>query len=64
LTEGILLRAEQPMPVALGSLDALHLATAMVFREFTGDGSLGFATHDRTLAKAARTMGFAVIGSD
>lgn len=57
----ILERAADPFPTALGSLDAIHLSTALEIREAYPD--LSIATHDRELALAARAMGFEVIGA-
>lgn len=61
LTEIVLSRAEQPCPVPLSSLDGIHLATALLWRETHGDDFL-FATHDAELALAAKAHGFEVIG--
>jgi predicted nucleic acid-binding protein len=61
VTRSVLRRASHPMPTALGSLDAIHLATALLWRE-RGENELAFATHDRALATAARASGLAVIG--
>jgi len=58
----VLHRAAQPMPVPLGTLDAVHLATATLWRETRDDG-LVLATHDRALALAARASGLQVIGA-
>jgi uncharacterized protein len=60
-TRPILSRASQPLPVPLGTLDAIHLATAMLWREAAG-AELLFATHDTALATAARASGFRVAG--
>jgi uncharacterized protein len=62
LQRPILARASEPLPVALGTLDALHLATALVVRERTQE-ALVVATHDRGLALAARSFGFEVFGA-
>jgi len=48
--------------MALKTLDAIHLATAMSWRDRIGQG-LPFATHDAQLATAARSMGFEVLGA-
>jgi predicted nucleic acid-binding protein len=57
----VLDRAAQPMPTALGTLDAIHLATAVLWREqFRVD--LTMATHDGALGLAARAHGMAVVG--
>lgn len=57
----ILRRAGEPYPLALKSLDAIHLASALVLRDRRVP-DLVFATHDRQLGRAAATMGFEVIG--
>jgi predicted nucleic acid-binding protein len=62
LTAPVLGRAAQPLPTALGTLDALHLATALLWREGTG-ADLVMATHDGALALAARSFGFRVVGA-
>jgi hypothetical protein len=60
-TRPVLARAAQPFPVVLGTLDAIHLATALLWRE-RADGDLVMATHDAALGLAARAVGFRVIG--
>ncbi len=58
----VLARASQPFPVPLGTLDAIHLATALAWRDVTVS-SLVMATHDDALGTAARAMGLEVVGS-
>lgn len=58
----ILARASEPFPTSLGTLDALHLATALVWRDRMRE-SLPVATHDKDLALAARSFGFEVLGT-
>ena len=62
VTRRILARAAQPSPAALGTLDAIHLSSAMAWRERTNE-SFVFATHDAALGLAARASGFRVIGA-
>lgn len=57
----VLERAAEPFPTMLGSLDAIHLASALLVRETFEDLSL--ATHDHELAVAARAVGFDVHGA-
>jgi predicted nucleic acid-binding protein len=57
----VLARAAEPFPTLIGTLDALHLASALLVREQYDE--LLFATHDRALAIAARAMGFRVEGA-
>ncbi len=61
ITRGVLARAAQPPPTPLGTLDAIHLVSAMGWREQFE--SLVFATHDLALSAAARASGFEVIGT-
>ncbi|HYT32815.1 MAG TPA: type II toxin-antitoxin system VapC family toxin [Thermoanaerobaculia bacterium] len=58
----VLQRASQPLPTSLGTLDAIHLATALLWREKTGT-DLAMATHDDALATAARASGLRVLGA-
>ena len=57
----VLDRAAQPTPTALGTLDAIHLASALLWKETMGT-SLVMATHDAALALGAEAYGFAVLG--
>jgi uncharacterized protein len=58
----VLDRAAQPMPTELGTLDAIHLATALLWKEMTGE-DLTMATHDSALAIAAEAHGLGVVGA-
>jgi predicted nucleic acid-binding protein len=57
----VLGRASEPMPMPLGTLDALHLATALIWRDRMGSLPT-IATHDTALGSAARAFGFDVLG--
>lgn len=59
----VLDRAAQPMPTELGTLDAIHLASALLWREASGE-ELTMATHDRALALGAQAHGIAVVDAD
>jgi predicted nucleic acid-binding protein len=61
LTRPILTRTAHPLPTALGILDAIHLATALLWSEGRQE-DLVMATHDAALAIAARASGFRVVG--
>lgn len=61
ITSPVLERAAQPMPTELGTLDAIHLATALLWKE-SEDAELVMATHDRALALAAQAHGLMAIG--
>lgn len=60
--EDILRRVSRPLPIPLGTLDAIHLATAERHMELEGR-PLTLATHDTQLALAARALGVPVIGA-
>lgn len=57
----VLNRAAQPMPTELGTLDAIHLTTALLWKETMGT-DLVMATHDAALALAAQAHGLPVVG--
>ena len=57
----VLSRAAQPLPTELGTLDAIHLASALLWQETTGT-DLVMATHDSALGLAAQAHGLKVIG--
>jgi len=55
----VLQRASAPLPTVIGALDAIHLATALLWME-DNDERLVFLTHDRQLALAAQACGLPV----
>lgn len=57
----VLQRAAQPLPTELGTLDSIHLASALLWKEREGT-DLVMATHDAALGTAARASGLPVIG--
>jgi predicted nucleic acid-binding protein len=61
ITAPILSRAAQPLPTSLGTIDAIHLATALLWKESTAS-ALVMATHDAALGVAARACGLPVMG--
>ena len=62
VNRAVLERASHPLPVPLGTLDAIHLASALLYREQEAV-QLAVATHDVQLALAAGAMGFEVLGA-
>ncbi len=61
LDREILDRAAEPFPTILATLDAIHLASALLYRA-ERKGDLTFLTHDLQLGTAAQAMGFEVHG--
>ena len=61
LSLAVLRRAADPFPTPLGTLDAIHLSSATLWREAHPAPVL--VTHDRQLATAARAIGFTVAGA-
>lgn len=61
----ILVRASKPLPTVLGTLDSIHLASAMTYRDAYGsdESEIVLATHDRALATAGRMLQFRVLGA-
>ena len=50
------------MPTELGTLDAIHLATALLWKEMS-HVNLVMATHDGPLGLAAQAHGLTVVGT-
>ena len=61
ITHPVLSRAAQPLPTALGTLDAIHLATALLWKEMTAT-PITMATHDEALGLSAKAHGLSVVG--
>ncbi len=62
VSPAVLRRAADPFPTPLGTLDAIHLATATLWREGRLEAPV-LATHDAQLATAARATGFMTAGA-
>jgi hypothetical protein len=58
LDQGVLKRAGEPFPTPIKTLDAIHLATALLLNEAIGE--IVLLTHDRQLGVAALACGLAV----
>ena len=61
LEANLLERASMPFPTTVRTLDAIHLASALVLRE-DGRLSLAFASHDLQQRTAAQAIGFHLLG--
>jgi predicted nucleic acid-binding protein len=57
----VISRASEPLPTPLGTLDAIHLASALIWRDRMG-ALATMVTHDSALGLAARSFGFDVRG--
>lgn len=62
ISRAVLRRASEPFSTPLGTLDAIHLATLLHWRDAT-ESDVTLATHDKALATAARAAGVRVVGS-
>ena len=62
VTNQVLQRASETFPTVVGTLDAIHLATALSIRAIENVDLL--LTHDSQLATAARSLGFEALGID
>ncbi|MCC6806210.1 MAG: PIN domain-containing protein [Deltaproteobacteria bacterium] len=61
LGAAVLERAKQPFPTQLATLDALHVSTALLWKQWR-EPTLVFATHDHQQGAGARAVGLQVIG--
>ena len=62
LNDRILQRASETFPTVVGTLDAIHLASAIFIREMQQIDFL--MTHDSQLGIAARSLGFQIAGTN
>jgi predicted nucleic acid-binding protein len=60
ITSEVLSRASQRMPTALGTLDAIHLATCQLYSE-GADADVSLFTNDQQLSRAARAIGITTV---
>jgi predicted nucleic acid-binding protein len=58
----VLERAAQPMPTELGTLDAIHLASALLWKDAMRVDPV-MTTHDGALGLAAQAHGLTVLGT-
>ena len=61
ISDAILDRVAEPLGLNLGTLDAIHLFSAVSWKQ-EKQQSLAFITHDIALGKAAMILGFEVFG--
>ncbi len=61
LTRPVLMRAGHPLPVVLGTLDAIHLSSALTWQDLVGE-PVKVLTHDVQLAKACKMMNLETSG--
>ena len=60
-SSSVLATTSGTFPAAIATLDAIHVATALQWRD-RREPDLVFATHDKQQSKVARLLGFEVIG--
>jgi len=53
-------RAAGPFPTVIGTLDAIHLASALLWQETEPEMDLRILTQDRQLALCARSLGLRI----
>ncbi len=61
ISRPVLTRAASAFPTPLGTLDAIHLATAILWRDLKTP-ALVMATHDKALYSAALSLGMTTYG--
>ena len=61
ITNSVMERAAMPMPTTIKTLDAIHLASAILLRE-RRHPNLIFVSHDQQQIRAAQALGFECVG--
>jgi predicted nucleic acid-binding protein len=57
----VLSRASQPFPTMLGTLDAIHLSSCLLYRERVSQ-DITLCTHDLALHRASSSLGIPTLG--
>jgi len=60
ITAGVKRRAAESFPTVIGALDAIHLASAIQWRQAEPEADLVLFSHDRQLTTCARALGLAL----
>lgn len=55
-------KSAEPFPTVIGTLDAMHLASALILVEENDNLEITFLTHDSQLSTAAKAMGLSIAG--
>ena len=63
VTESVLEWASKPFPTVIGTLDAIHVASALLWKQKEGQ-DIVFLTHDVQQGLAARALGLTTLGID
>jgi hypothetical protein len=61
MTSSIKRRAAEPFPTVIGTLEALHVSTAMAWREMALSEDFALFTYDNQMAICAKALGIAVL---
>jgi predicted nucleic acid-binding protein len=64
LSAAVKRRAAGFFPTVIGTLDAIHLASALLWREVESDADFRILTYDRQLEICARAMGIPSFGTE
>jgi len=60
INQSVKQRSAEPFPTVIGTLDAIHLASALILKEENDMLEITFLTHDNQLSTAAIAMGLVV----
>ncbi len=61
ISRQIVQSSSRPLPAVVGTLDAIHLSTALMLRD-SELPALVFCTHDKQLTRAAQALGMSCLG--
>ncbi|HOO70663.1 MAG TPA: hypothetical protein PK926_02800 [Spirochaetota bacterium] len=63
ISEKIKQRAASAFPTIIGTLDAIHLSSAILWRETEKTEKMFIATHDKQMTACAIALNFTIIGN-
>jgi len=61
ISESIKARAADTFPTIIGTLDAIHISTAIVWQEYENNEEMMIVSHDRQMNVCAKALGYNII---
>lgn len=61
ISESIKARAADTFPTIIGTLDAVHISTAIVWQEYENNEEMMILSHDRQMNICAKALGYHII---
>lgn len=61
MNESVKTRSSNSFPTIIGTLDSIHISTALLWKEFNNVDTITIISHDKQMNTCARALGFKTI---